>query len=114
MKDKITFWLGCNVLRHGDVIHACVEILKRLEIDAVTVGGPNYCCGTVRHANVPASGGMGTRNATKLNDIGREKVVAWCPACYIQTDRFTKNFNETDFTVSHFTGLLHEHRESLA
>jgi Cysteine-rich domain len=114
MKDQITFWLGCNVLRHGDIVHTCVEILKRLDIDAVTVGGPNYCCGTVRHANVTASGGMGTRNASKLNDIGREKVVAWCPACYVQTDRFTRKFNETDFTLSHFTSLLYENRDNLA
>ena len=114
MSDKITFWLGCNVLRHGDVIHACVEILKRLDIDAVTVGGPSYCCGTVRHANVTASGGMGKRNASKLNDIGREKVIAWCPACYIQSDRFIKNYNDTNFTVSHITGLLYERRDRLA
>jgi Fe-S oxidoreductase len=114
MDEKITFWLGCNVLRHGDIIHACVEILRRLDIDAITVGGPAYCCGTVQHANTAASGGMGRRTTERFNQIGRDKVVSWCPACSVQADRFMKNYNETHFTVSHLTKLLYEKRDRLA
>ena len=27
---KITFWYGCNVLRHGDIVHACMDLLRAL------------------------------------------------------------------------------------
>ena len=61
----------------------------------------------------PSQGHIGERNASKLNDIGREKVVAWCPACYLQSTRFIEHFNDTDFKVSHFSGLLFENRDRL-
>ena len=28
MSEAVTFWYGCNVLRHGDIIHACLDILR--------------------------------------------------------------------------------------
>ena len=48
--EKITFWYGCNVLRHGDIIHTCLDILRALGYDPAPVGGPDYCCGTVKDA----------------------------------------------------------------
>ena len=30
MSEAVTFWYGCNVLRHGDIIHACLDILRVL------------------------------------------------------------------------------------
>ena len=33
--ERVTFWYGCNVLRHGDIIHACLDILRAMGIDSV-------------------------------------------------------------------------------
>jgi hypothetical protein len=46
MGERVTFWYGCNVVRHGDIIHSCLDILRLLGIDAQPAGGPDYCCGT--------------------------------------------------------------------
>ena len=51
MTEKIVFWYGCNVLRHGDIIHSCLDILRLLGVDARPAGGPDYCCGSVKEAN---------------------------------------------------------------
>ena len=75
MRERITFWYGCNVLRHGDIIHACLDILRAVGFEPSPVGGPDYCCGTVKDANQTTAGGMATRTVGKLNDRGA-RVVA--------------------------------------
>ena len=81
VKERITFWYGCNVLRHGDIIHACIDLLRALGYEPHPVGGPDYCCGTVKDANQTAAGGMATRTVGRLNERGA-RVVAWCPSCH--------------------------------
>ena len=66
--EPVTFWYGCNVLRHGDIIHACLDILRALGFEPHPVGGPEYCCGTVKDANQTTAGGMATRTVGRLNE----------------------------------------------
>ena len=63
MGERVTFWYGCNVLRHGDIIHACLDILRAVGFEPSPVGGPDYCCGTVKDANQGAAGGLPTVRA---------------------------------------------------
>lgn len=114
MSDTITFWLGCNVLRHGDIIHACVEILRKLEVDAKVVGGPDYCCGTTKDSNMVAAAGMAKRTAQNLVDTQRDRVVAWCPSCHVHMSDVISRAHDTTFALSHFTELLYERRDRLA
>jgi len=69
MGERITFWYGCNVQRHGDIIHSCLDILRALGFDATAAGGPDYCCGTVKDANQAAAGGMATRTVGRFNAL---------------------------------------------
>jgi hypothetical protein len=113
VKEPVTFWYGCNVLRHGDIIHACLDILRAVGFDAAPVGGPDYCCGTVKDANQIAAGGMATRTVGKLNERQR-RVVAWCPSCHSHMSDFMEQANERRFDMTYLLELLHEHRASLA
>ena len=114
MGERITFWYGCNVLRHGDIIHGCLDILRALGFDAAPVGGPDYCCGTVKDANQVAAAGMATRTVGRLNDKQRERVVAWCPSCHSHMHEFMEHANERNFGMTYLVELLHEHRARLA
>ncbi|MCC6474454.1 MAG: hypothetical protein IT514_11975 [Burkholderiales bacterium] len=114
MSEPVTFWLGCNVLRHGDVVHACVDILRALEIDAKVVGGPDYCCGNVKDANLTAEAGMARRTAHNLRAAGRGQVVAWCPSCHAQMNDVISRSHSTGFALAHLVELLWEHRGRLA
>src|SRR5438477_726393 len=113
MSERVTFWYGCNVLRHGDIIHACLDILRALGFDAAPVGGPDYCCGTVKDANQTTAGGMATRTVGKLNALQRERVVAWCPSCHSHMHDFMDRANDRHFGMTYFAELLHQHREQL-
>lgn len=113
VSDSITFWLGCNVLRHGDIVHACADILRALGIDAKIVGGPDYCCGSVKDAKIDVEAGMARRTALNMVAAGRAHVVAWCPSCHAQMADVISRAHETAFSLSHFAELLHERRERL-
>ncbi len=114
MGERITFWYGCNVLRHGDIIHTCVEILTRLGFDVQPAGGPDYCCGTARDANQQAADGMARRTVTRFNELGRDRVIAWCPSCHSHMTDFMSHAYPADFGLSYFIDLLHEHRQALS
>ena len=113
MSGAVTFWYGCNVLRHGDIIHACLDILRALGYEPSPVGGPDYCCGTVRDANQTAAGGMATRTLGKLNQKGAP-VVAWCPSCHSHMHDFMERANERSFAMSYLIEVLHARRDKLA
>jgi hypothetical protein len=113
MGDKITFWYGCNVLRHGDIIHSCLDILKRLGYDAQPAGGPDYCCGSSKDANTQAADGMARRTVGRFNQIGRDRVVAWCPSCHTHMTEFMGQAYRPEFGLGYFVDLLHENLPAL-
>lgn len=114
MGERITFWYGCNVLRHGDIIHSCLDILRLLGIDAQPAGGPDYCCGTGKDANQTAADGMARRTVTKFNAMRRDRVVAWCPSCHMHMTEFMGNAYKPDFALTYLVDVLYEHRAALA
>ncbi|MFH1604877.1 MAG: heterodisulfide reductase-related iron-sulfur binding cluster [Pseudomonadota bacterium] len=114
MKEAITFWYGCNVLRHGDIIHGCLDILRALDFDVRPAGGPDYCCGTRKDANQTAAGGMATRTVDRFNAMARERVVAWCPSCHAHMHDFMARANDTQFVTTHTIELLYANRAKLA
>jgi Fe-S oxidoreductase len=114
MAERVTFWYGCNVLRHGDIIHSCLDILRMLGIDAQAAGGPDYCCGTSKDENLTAADGMARRTVGKFNALGRERVVAWCPSCHSHMTEFMGQAYKPDFELNYFVDVLHEHRSALS
>lgn len=114
MSEAITFWYGCNVLRHGDIIHSCLDILRALDFDAQPAGGPDYCCGTVKDSNQTAAGGMATRTVERFNAFGRGRVVAWCPSCHAHMHDFIDRTTDPRFAMTYLVDLLWAKREKLA
>jgi Fe-S oxidoreductase len=111
--ETVTFWYGCNVLRHGDIIHACLDILRALGFDPRPVGGPDYCCGTVKDTSQTTAGGMAVRTVGRLNER-QARVVAWCPSCHSHMHEFMDHAAERRFDMTYLVALLHERRAQLA
>ena len=40
MPDRITFWFGCNMLRHAEMIRLSIMLLERVGYDVSAAGGP--------------------------------------------------------------------------
>lgn len=113
MSERITFWYGCNVLRHGDIIHTCMDVLRELGYEATAAGGPDYCCGSTKDANGVAVDGMAQRTVERLNKRGAPRVVAWCPSCHLQSAEFFEKAYQPKYEMQYFMELLYENRERL-
>lgn len=110
---KLTFWYGCNVLRHGDIIHTCIDVLRALGYDPAPAGGPDFCCGSTKDGNVLTADGMAHRTVEKLNRKGADRVVAWCPSCHSQSIELMEKGYEAQYAIQYFVELLHQDRERL-
>jgi hypothetical protein len=111
--ERFTFWYGCNVLRHGDIIHTCLDLLRALGYDPSPAGGPDFCCGSTKDANVLAADGMAQRTVDRLNKRGAGRVVTWCPSCHAQQSEFMSEAYEPQYDTQYFIELLYESRERL-
>jgi Fe-S oxidoreductase len=115
--DRITFWFGCNVLRHAELIRLCVMLLERAGYDVNAVGGPSYCCGTTFDSQLHAASNMAARTVGRFNEAaekdGRGKVVTWCPSCLMHMSDIMAPGNSAAFEIAHITELLAERADRL-
>ena len=108
--DRITFWFGCNMLRHAEMIRLSIMLLERVGYDVSAAGGPAYCCGTAHDINhegraiwPPVPSLASTKPPEKG---GRSTVVTWCPSCHMHMSDIMAPGNATTFGVTHITELL--------
>jgi len=114
MSERVVFWYGCNAIRHGDIIHSAIALLRAVGVEAEVTGGPAYCCGTMLDGNLDGAAGLAASTIRKFNRSGRDKVVTWCPSCHRHMGTFMTAFGERNFAVSHITEMLHARRHLLA
>ena len=116
--DRITFWFGCNMLRHAEMIRLSIMLLERAGYDVSAAGGPAYCCGTAHDHQPQAASHMAARTVARFNegadDHGRGTVVTWCPSCHIHMSDIMAPGNATRFDVAHITEFLADSVELLA
>ena len=116
--DRVTFWFGCNMLRHAEMIRLTIMLLERAGYDVRTVGGPGYCCGTAHDHQPRAASNMAARTVGRFNEAaekeGRGTVVTWCPSCHMHMSDIMSPGNAAGFEIAHITELLAERAERLA
>jgi Fe-S oxidoreductase len=114
VNERVVFWYGCNAVRHGDIVHSAIALLRAVGVEAEPAGGPAYCCGTMMDGNLNGAAGMAARTLKKFNRSGRDKVVTWCPSCHRHMGTFMTAFGSANFEVAHITETLHARRHLLA
>jgi Fe-S oxidoreductase len=116
--DRITFWFGCNMLRHAEMIRLSIMLLERVGYDVSAAGGPGYCCGTTLDHQPRAASNMAHRTVVRFNEAaekeGRSTVVTWCPSCHMHMSDIMAPGNVTAFDVAHITELLAARADRLA
>jgi Fe-S oxidoreductase len=116
--DRITFWFGCNMLRHAEMIRLSILLLERVGYDVNAAGGPAYCCGTVHDHQPQGASNMSARTVARFNEAaekdGRSTVVTWCPSCHMHMSDIMAPGNATTFDIAHITELLADRSDRLA
>ncbi len=116
--DRVTFWFGCNMLRHAEMIRLSILLLERAGYDVNAAGGPAYCCGTAHDHQPRGASNMAGRTVGRFNEAaekeGRGKVVTWCPSCHMHMSDIMAPGNAAAFDIAHITELLAERADRLA
>ena len=116
--ERVTFWFGCNMLRHAEMIRLSIMLLERVGYDVAAAGGPAYCCGTAHDHQPHGASNMAARTVARFNDAadkdGRGKVVTWCPSCHMHMADIMAPGNAAAFEIAHITELLADRAERLA
>jgi Cysteine-rich domain len=116
--DRVTFWFGCNMLRHAEMIRLSILLLERVGYDVSAAGGPAYCCGTAHDHQARAASNMASRTVARFNEAaekeGRGKVVTWCPSCHMHMSDIMAPGNPVAFDVAHITEMLAGRADRLA
>ncbi len=111
--SEVTFWYGCNMTRHGEIIRLVTQILEAIGIASHPAGGPAHCCGSPQEANARIAAGMASRTVEKFNQAGRDTVVTWCPSCHMNMQDLMAPVAPPMFSTRHISQVLHEHRDAL-
>lgn len=116
--ERVTFWFGCNMLRHGDLIRTAMLLLEKVGYDVAAAGGPGYCCGTAHDGQPHAASNMAARTVARFNAAadsdGRGTVVSWCPSCHMHMHDIMAPGNPTRFDFNHVTALVAARIDRLA
>jgi len=109
-----TFWYGCNMTRHGEIIRLSQRILEAVGVDAAPVGGPGACCGSPKESTPRIAEGMADRTMEKFSASGTPRIITWCPSCHANLDDFMGQTQEQNFDSRHLCEAIHEQRAQLA
>lgn len=115
--ERVTFWFGCNMLRHAEMIRLSIMLLERAGYDVSAAGGPGYCCGTAHDHQPKGASNMAARTVARFNEAaerdGRSTVVTWCPSCHMHMSDIMAPGNATAFDTAHVTELLADRADRL-
>jgi Fe-S oxidoreductase len=108
--NRVTFWFGCNMLRHAEMIRLSIMLLERAGYDVSAAGGPAYCCGTSHDHQPHGASNMAGRTVSRFNEAatkdGRGTVVTWCPSCHMHMSDIMAPGNTVAFDITHISELL--------
>jgi Fe-S oxidoreductase len=108
--NRVTFWFGCNMLRHAEMIRLAIMLLERTGYDVSAAGGPAYCCGTSHDHQPHGASNMAGRTVSRFNEAatkdGRGTVVTWCPSCHMHMSDIMAPGNTAAFDITHISELL--------
>lgn len=117
-RDRVTFWFGCNMLRHAEMIRLSILLLERVGYDVSAVGGPAYCCGTAHDHEPRAASNMAARTVARFNEgaqkDARDRVITWCPSCHMHMSDIMAPGNATHFDIAHLSEILSDCADTLA
>ena len=108
--NRVTFWFGCNMLRHAEMIRLSIMLLERAGYDVRAAGGPAYCCGTAHDHQPHGASNMAGRTVSRFNEAatkdGRGTVVTWCASCHMHMSDIMAPGNTVAFDITHISELL--------
>lgn len=115
-KVENVVFLGCSPKALPHNIFAFLDVLERMGINSVTLGGGELCCGTVfcpAGGKVKESEEKARELVTALKAFSPKRIILVCTGCYRQFTEFFPSFLELDFGVQFYTQFLNENLDKI-
>jgi Fe-S oxidoreductase len=115
-KTENLVFLGCSPKALPHNIFAFLDILEKIGVDSVTLGGGELCCGTVfcpAGGRVKESEEKARELITALKAFSPKRIILVCTGCYRQFTEFFPSFLELDFEVQFYTQFLNENLDKI-
>jgi Fe-S oxidoreductase len=113
--ENVVF-LGCSPQTLPHNIFAFLDVLERMGINSVTLGGGELCCGTVfcpAGGKVRESEEKARELVAALKAFSPERIILVCTGCYRQFTEFFPSFLDLDFEVQFYTQFLNENLDKI-
>lgn len=110
-KVDTTVWLGCSFPLLSDEALALLDILEKMGLNFVAVGGGDLCCG---ESIFPAGGRVDEAEEVARKLVGvlqafsPKRVLHICPGCYYQFTEMYPNYIDIDFENIFYLDFLLE------
>jgi Fe-S oxidoreductase len=115
-KTENVVFLGCSPQALPHSIFAFLDVLEKMGVDSVTLGGGELCCGTVfcpAGGNVKESEEKARELVTALKAFSPKRIILVCTGCYRQFTEFFPSFLGLDFEVQFYTQFLNENLDKI-
>lgn len=82
-------WLGCHLLRTAHIARELVKVFEALDLDVVTVGGPQFCCGIGQYSRGDDRSralALGTNSFNRFASYKPQRLLTYCASCVHHTE----------------------------
>lgn len=111
----VVYFLGCGLHIRPDLLFTSLDILDRMDLNYVALGGIAFCCGTIY--NVAGRAAEAEKHYNRLVDaisaFTPETVVTFCPGCSAVLGAEPQLFSDPQFRHIHISTLIGENVDRL-
>jgi len=115
--DRVTFWFGCNMLRHAEMIRLSIRLMERVGYDVNAVGGPAYLPADGHDHEPRAASTMAARTVDRSTRAPQttarqsDHLVPFVPHAYV---RHHGARQRAHFDIAHLSEILSDRADQLA
>ncbi|RJP24156.1 MAG: (Fe-S)-binding protein [Candidatus Abyssobacteria bacterium SURF_5] len=111
----VVFFPGCGLHTMPDHLFACLDILDRMELNHVTLGGIAHCCGGayMLAGKAEECGEFGDRLVQSISAFTPHTAVLFCPGCMIRLSESFFDCSGLPFRTMHLSQFLAENIDRL-
>jgi Fe-S oxidoreductase len=111
----VVLFFSCQSIGMPDKIFTMVDILERMGIDFVGLGGVDFCSGYfyLSFGYIEESFREAKRLISAVESFKPKKLVVWCPATYYRMTKILPKFALSSFQVQHVTQFISDNMHKL-
>jgi Fe-S oxidoreductase len=112
---EVVVHMGCHSIKTPVVIDSLMDVLGKLDFEAVALGGYNNCCGIedMKRGDIETAEALDDNRFGNISALDPDYAVAECSSCHSITETASLGYREPEFEFPFMPEFLLDHRERL-